>query len=182
MWAGKCSTRAAASLVVALILVWARPASGQADRIDLPSSYFPGYQRAIKGEDFTYHSPLPYAGQSLLVRSLNRDYSIAWETSAVPDDFAGDTAVFALMAAIDVNDVPRHFDLFVNGRMLLEFDNPTTADLGTVRRRDGVPLPQRPQGALGDQPLAASRGERPERRRADLVHPLQGEPDAARRL
>ncbi len=121
-----------ALLIVVSMSRFAEPALGQTLRLDLPSDYIPGYSRSLKGEELRYHSPVPRVDRSLLVRSLDRDRSIAWQTGVVPKDFEGDTAVFVMMAAIDVTDEPRRFDLFVEGRSLLRFENPTQAGLGTI--------------------------------------------------
>ena len=43
-----------------------------------------GYVRAVRGEELEYHSPLPAATRSLLVRSEERARGIAWETAPVP--------------------------------------------------------------------------------------------------
>ncbi len=102
----------------------------QATRIDLPSDYVPGYARTLEGEELRYHSPLPYVESSLLVRSLSRERSIAWQTAPVPESFAGDTAVFVIMAGIDVHERPRRFDLFLQSEPVLSFENPSAAAAG----------------------------------------------------
>jgi hypothetical protein len=117
---------------IAIVIVIGTAASGMAQttRVDLPSAYVSGYVRTLEGEELRYHSPLPYVERSLLVRSLDRDRSIEWETSVVPDAFDGDTAVFVIMAGIDVHQEPRRFDLFVNGELGLNFRNPMQAAAG----------------------------------------------------
>jgi hypothetical protein len=97
-------------------------------RIDFPTSLVPGYERTVHGEELQYHSPVPYVDRSLLVRSLDRKRDIEWETAPVPDDFAGDTAVFVFMAGIDINEDSHRFDLFVNGEPVLQFTNPRTSE------------------------------------------------------
>jgi hypothetical protein len=73
---------------------------------------------------------VPWVDRSLLVRSLDRDRFIEWETMTVPDAFDGDTAVFVIMAGMDVHDSPRQFDLFVDGEPTLSFRNPRAAATG----------------------------------------------------
>ncbi|HSG81415.1 MAG TPA: hypothetical protein VLC48_04120, partial [Gemmatimonadota bacterium] len=102
----------------------------QATRVELLSDYVPGYAATLSGEDLRYHSPLPYVDRSLLVRSLDRARFIEWETVPVPDALDADAAIFAIMAAIDVHQEPRQFDLSVNGEPLLSFRNPTAAAAG----------------------------------------------------
>ena len=113
-------------LIAALCHGLAGDARGQASRVDLPSPYIPGYVETLEGEDLRYHSPLPWVGHSLLVRSLDRRQDIEWETAPVPDGFVGDTAIFVLMVGIDVTEQPRQFDLFINGDSVLRFVNPIT--------------------------------------------------------
>ncbi len=87
-------------------------------------SYLKGYGKSISGEVLRYHSPQPEATDALLVRSLERNQYIEWETAPVPETFAGDTARFLWLAAIDVNKEQHRFDLFMNGDSVLSFRNP----------------------------------------------------------
>ncbi|MGD2218560.1 MAG: hypothetical protein PVJ64_17510, partial [Gemmatimonadales bacterium] len=115
-----------------------KSATAQTTRIDLPSPYLSGYARTLGGEELRYHSPLPYVERSLLVRSLDRDRYIEWETAPVPESFDGDTAVFVIMAGIDVHQQPRRFDLFVNGEPGLSFRNPLEAAAGDTLVWEGA--------------------------------------------
>ena len=117
---------------IAIAIGLPNSATAQTTRVDLPSRYISGYARTITGEELRYHSPLPYVERSLLVRSLDRDRSIEWQTAPVPDSFAADTAVFVIMAGIDVHQEPRRFDLYVNGEPGLSFRNPTSAAAGDI--------------------------------------------------
>jgi hypothetical protein len=100
----------------------------------------PGYEHAVRGEELTYHSPIPTVDKSLLVRSLDRAYDIAWESAPVPSSAVGDTVELVLMIGIDVNEEPRRFDLFVGGDSVLAFVNPVAVRKGTLSwtGRDGV--------------------------------------------
>ncbi len=100
----------------------------------------PGYDHAVRGEELTYHSPIPTVDKSLLVRSVDRVYDIAWESAPVPASVLGDTIELVLMIGIDVNEAPRHFDLFVGGDSVLSFSNPISATPGPIRwvGREGV--------------------------------------------
>ena len=40
-----------------------------AARVALPSPWFAGYEQTVEGQELEYHSPLPEAQRSLLVRS-----------------------------------------------------------------------------------------------------------------
>ncbi|NJD18113.1 MAG: hypothetical protein FIA95_02345 [Gemmatimonadetes bacterium] len=99
-------------------------------RVPLPSPYLSGYTRDLAGEVLTYHSPVPSIGTSLLVRSEARARSIAWESQAVPADFAGDDTTYVVMVGIDVNVEPRSFDVLVNGLDAFTIRNPTEASAG----------------------------------------------------
>jgi hypothetical protein len=108
------------------------PLAAQTTRVDLPTKYLAGYAKPVSGEVLAYHSPIPSVGHSLLVRSEDSTRAIVWETAPVPADFRGDTAVFVLMAGLDVNDDRRGFTLTLDGRAVLTFFTPPSAGLGTI--------------------------------------------------
>lgn len=87
---------------------------------------FNGFARALKGEHFIYHSPHPRADSSLLVRSLDCENFIQWETEMIPRNYKGSRIVFAWMFGIDVNENPHTFDLYINNQKFLTFANPVT--------------------------------------------------------
>ena len=101
-------------------------------RIDFTTDLVSGYEATISGEDLVYHSPIPHVDHSLLVRSLESEHHIEWRTAPVPDEFEGDTATFVFMAAIDINDDVRQFDLFVNDELTLTFRNPSSTDITRI--------------------------------------------------
>jgi hypothetical protein len=108
-------------------------------RLPLPSPYLSGYARRLAGEELVYHSPIPAVTRSLLVRSEDSTRAIAWESSPVPTDFTGDTAVFVLMAGLDVNEDRRAFTLTLDGRPVLTFHTPPTfADRYAWHGADGL--------------------------------------------
>jgi hypothetical protein len=92
----------------------------------------PGYGHALRGEVLSYHSPIPSVSKSLLVRSLDRSYDIAWTSAPVPDTVTSDTIDLVLMIGIDVNEAPRRFDLFVEGDSVLAFSSPVSAERGSI--------------------------------------------------
>ncbi len=121
--------------VVPAAAVWmavGAPLAAQTTRVDLPTSYLAGYVAPVSGEVLAYHSPIPSVGHSLLVRSEDSTRAITWVTAPVPTAFAGDTAVFVLMAGIDVNEDRRAFTLTIDGRLALTFFTPPSAGLGTM--------------------------------------------------
>ena len=119
-------------LAAAVWVAAASPLPAQTTRVDLPTPYLAGYSQPLSGEVLAYHSPIPSVGHSLLVRSEDSTRAITWETAPVPSAFAGDTAVFVLMAGIDVNEDRRAFTLTVDGRAALTFFTPPSAELGTM--------------------------------------------------
>ncbi len=75
--------------------------------------------------------------RALLVRAEDRERSIAWETAPVPADYAEGSATFVVMAAIDVHESPLRWDLRVDGRDVLHFRNPLSAEAGGTIRWEG---------------------------------------------
>ena len=70
-----------------------------------------GFSSSIKGEHFLYHSPHPLAKSSLLVRSLDSEKYIEWQTEKIPLSYNKNQLVFAWMFGIDVNEDSHPFDL-----------------------------------------------------------------------
>jgi hypothetical protein len=103
-----------------------------AARVALPSSWLAGYEKAVSGQELEYHSPLPEAQRSLLVRSDDSARSMEWETAVVPSDFDEDVATFVLLAGIDATDDTREFALSIDGRPVLRFQTPHAAETGTL--------------------------------------------------
>ncbi|MEP0847560.1 MAG: glycosyl hydrolase family 38 [Phycisphaerae bacterium] len=89
----------------------------------------PGYQGRIAGEVLKYHSPDPSVTSGLLVRSIDAERVIEWETQPLPADFNGDTASFVWLFGLDVNPAGRRFTLAVNGEPWFEFRNPPSSDV-----------------------------------------------------
>ncbi|MFC2158501.1 glycoside hydrolase family 38 C-terminal domain-containing protein [Acidobacteriota bacterium] len=83
-----------------------------------------GYGSEVKGETLNYHSPLPDARSALLVRSLDREQYIEWDTVTVPKNFAEDTATFIMLAGIDVNRDSKTFDVFINDEQIFSLRSP----------------------------------------------------------
>jgi hypothetical protein len=83
-----------------------------------------GYEKEITGETIHYHSPLPEAGSALLVRSIEKDRYIEWETAIAPDDPEGEYLTYVLLAGIDVNPDSHRFDIFINELKIFSFSYP----------------------------------------------------------
>jgi len=86
--------------------------------------FLKGYDKEIKGENIAYHSPNYEAKVALLVRSLEKEMCIEWETEAIPEDYEGEFATFVWIDAIDVNEDSHRFDMYVNGEKYFSFSNP----------------------------------------------------------
>lgn len=89
----------------------------------------PGFQNRVAGEVLKYHSPDPNVTSGLLVRSIDAERVIEWETRPVPADFGGDFASFVWLFGLDVNPAAHRFTLAVNGEPWFEFRNPPTSDV-----------------------------------------------------
>jgi alpha-mannosidase len=103
-----------------------------AARVALPSASLPGYAETIAGEVLEYHSPLPDAQRSLVVRSEDSERSIEWNTAAVPAGLAEDVATFVMLAGLDATVDRREFVLSIDGRPTLRFETPLVAETGTL--------------------------------------------------
>jgi len=88
------------------------------------NNYLSGYNNRINGQDFTYHGPQPDASDCLLVRSLNSDNFIEWETQKIPLNYNHNRATFIMMAAIDVNSDSHNFDILLNNKKYFTISNP----------------------------------------------------------
>ncbi|MEM1219241.1 MAG: glycoside hydrolase family 38 C-terminal domain-containing protein [Bacteroidota bacterium] len=89
------------------------------------TAYLNGFQQALGGTHFTYHSPYSFNDKSLLVRA-NKDFAaIEWETSSIPADYAQASVSFIWLYGVDVLPQSQSFELFVNDQYLLTFSNPT---------------------------------------------------------
>lgn len=99
-------------------------ALSQGVTITRETKFLKGFQKAMAGENFVYHSPLSKHTESLLVRSLDRNRHIVWETEPIPENVEDKTVSFIMMAAIDVTDSPRSYDLFIDDELWFTFHSP----------------------------------------------------------
>jgi len=79
------------------------------------NTFVNGFGKKIRGDDFTYHSSISTATQSLLIRATDGQYAMDWETAAVPQKVITDTVTFVWLAGIGSSPGKASFDLFVNG-------------------------------------------------------------------
>jgi len=105
-----------------------------------------GWSERVSGEILPYHSAQEPEDQALLVRSLDAERFIEWDTAPVPLDETGDFATFVWLFGIDVNGETHEWQLEVDGEPCLTFENPsrTALDPWTVEGQDGASLLFRP--------------------------------------
>ncbi|MEW6135007.1 MAG: glycoside hydrolase family 38 C-terminal domain-containing protein [Bacteroidota bacterium] len=72
-----------------------------------------GFASKINGNDFQYHSPIPLATESLLVRATDGSSQMEWLTSPLPDNNK-DTAIIIWLAGIGSSPGYAAFDVWVN--------------------------------------------------------------------
>jgi len=86
--------------------------------------WFFGFDKAIRGETISYHSPIPEAKAALIVRSIDKDRFIEWTTEPLPEIITGDSITFVWLAGIDVNTDSHIYDFFINEKKWFSFSNP----------------------------------------------------------
>lgn len=93
------------------------------------SKWLQGYQKTISGGTIDYHSPQPDVTSALLVRSLDSNNFISWESQAIPKNFQGDFATFIWIFGMDVDSDPHKYELSINNRTWFRFANPTSSSV-----------------------------------------------------
>ena len=90
----------------------------------------------------SYHSADPTVDSALLVRSLEQERYIEWETEPVPADLESEQVTFVWLHGMAAGTDPRKFELFIDGRRRLEFATPRDArnQDWTVAGTDGASL------------------------------------------
>lgn len=96
-----------------------------ADQPFIPSrGWLQGYSQAVTGGVLKYHSPHADVASALLVRSLNSENYISWETEAVPTQITSEFVTFIWLFGIDVEPIHRSFNLYVNDEHWFTITNP----------------------------------------------------------
>ena len=119
---------AAAAILMLFILVVSTPAfhplkkekSASLDSVH----WLQGYTRSIKGGSIDYHSPEPDVNSALLVRSMDADDYIEWETESIPYELNQDQTAFIWIFGMDVDSDPCSYDLYINDDKWFQFSNP----------------------------------------------------------
>ncbi len=106
------------------------------------SPWLVGFNKEIFGETIIYHSPQPDVNSALLVRSLNKEQYIEWETGPLPEDYPKDFVTFIWLAGIDVNPDSHKFELYLNNEKWFSFSNPKDASqkIMKISGKDGSEL------------------------------------------
>jgi len=91
------------------------------------TNWLQGFQKSLKGGTIEYHSPQPDVTKALLVRSLNAENYIEWETEPIPADYPDEYVNFIWIFAMDVDAEPHSYDLYVDGKKYFRFSNPRTS-------------------------------------------------------
>jgi len=98
-------------------------------------TWFSGYSRTVKGGTIEYKSCQPDANSALLVRSLDANEFMEWETESVPTDYRRESATFVWIFGMNANLEARSFDLSINDIKCITFSRPA----GTTEQRWSVP-------------------------------------------
>lgn len=115
-----------ASMIVCLAA--SNPAVTQADgAAQTGSTWLSGYQQELHGEQIGYNSALPEVNSALLVRSLESERSIAWQTPPMPEVVPEEGVALTWLFGMDANPEQHVFRLLLNGEQLLSFQNPVAA-------------------------------------------------------
>jgi alpha-mannosidase len=93
-----------------------------------PLGYLKGYAKTLKGGEFNYHSAQPNVTSSLLIRSMEKNLFVEWETEPIPADFKKEEAKFIFLAAIDVKDISKEkaqkWDIYVDDKKQFTMKSP----------------------------------------------------------
>ncbi len=110
------------------------------------SEWISGWGERVSGQILDYHSAQRDTGRALLVRSVDADRYIEWDTAPIPEEQTGEFATFVWLFGIDVNAEQHGWTLEVDGMECLRFENPSRVELESwvVAGRDGASLLFRP--------------------------------------
>ena len=110
------------------------------------SDWISGWGERVTGQILDYHSAQRDSDRALLVRSVDADRFVEWDTVPVPEGQESEYATFVWLFGIDVNAEQHRWTLEVNGEACLRFENPSRVELDDwrVTGRDGAELLFRP--------------------------------------
>ncbi|MFO7721600.1 MAG: glycoside hydrolase family 38 C-terminal domain-containing protein, partial [Bacteroidales bacterium] len=98
-----------------------------------------GFDQKIKGDDFHYHSSVPVARESLLIRATDGKSSMEWATSPVPVKVTTEHITFGWLAGIGSSPGFASFGLAVNGVPKFTF-HADGSDQWNLKAEDGSSL------------------------------------------
>lgn len=98
-----------------------------------------GFEQKISGGDFSYHSSIPVAKQSLLIRATSGNSSMEWKTAAAPSRLDSEFVTFVWLAGIGSSPGNAGFDLAVDGVKKFTFWT-DGADAWALKAEDGSSL------------------------------------------
>lgn len=80
-----------------------------------------GYAQKISGVDFSYHSSVPVAKESLLIRATDGNSSMEWETEVIPNDLKKSSVTVIWLAGLGSSPGNASFSLELNNQPAFEF-------------------------------------------------------------
>ncbi|TFH33784.1 MAG: hypothetical protein E4G95_09230, partial [Bacteroidia bacterium] len=116
--------------LMAAILTLTTTSSASSQDQGNPQKLLAGYNKYIRGEQFSYHSLRPDVSDAMLVRAMGKEMYIEWESEAIPLTFSGGEATFILMVNINVQqENPRNWEISIDGNKEFIITTPSTGDL-----------------------------------------------------
>ncbi len=105
-----------------------------------------GYVRSVSGETISYHSAEPDIRSALLVRAMDEQSRVEWETAAVPADWKDPRVTFVWAAGMATRKGAHRFELMVDGRAMIRFQtasepSPTSLSWRGAERSELVFVP-----------------------------------------
>ena len=85
------------------------------------SEFVNGYENKIEGTDFEYHSSIPIAKSSMLIRPTDGNSSLEWQTAEVPKHTSKDLLSFVWLAGIGSSPGLGSFDVYVDQKKKFTF-------------------------------------------------------------
>lgn len=80
-----------------------------------------GYKNKVSGQDFSYHSSIPSAKECMLIRAVDGNSFLEWETETIESDPHSEFLTFAWLAGIGSSPGLASFDLYVNDNKMFTF-------------------------------------------------------------
>jgi alpha-mannosidase len=101
--------------ILTLALIFAGATLLAQGPLELNTTIVNGFEQKISGNDFSYHSSIPVAKQSLLIRATSGSSSMTWKTAPAPARLDSEYVTFVWLAGIGSSPGKAGFDLAVDG-------------------------------------------------------------------